>query len=102
MTGLDEALNRNSWIDSNRLRVTAAAIGLLDIPIDSRRLRSVVNFISDDGTRDDAYGHEEDFKGFLFDFFHQHWEASPLKYAANLKTPMLMLDSDNDLRVPLE
>ena len=44
-------------------------------------LRSVSNFISDDGTRDGAYGHEDDFKGFLFDDFDQYWDASPLKYA---------------------
>ena len=44
-------------------------------------LRSVSNFISDDGTRDGAYGHEDDFKGFLFDDFEQYWNASPLKYA---------------------
>jgi hypothetical protein len=43
-------------------------------------------FISDDGTRDGAYGHEEDFKGFLFDDFDQYWDASPLKYAKNVKT----------------
>jgi dipeptidyl aminopeptidase/acylaminoacyl peptidase len=65
-------------------------------------LRSVSNFISDDGTRDGAYGHEDDFKGFLFDDFDQYWSASPLKYAKNVKTPTLVLHSDNDYRVPLE
>ena len=50
----------------------------------------------------EAYGHADDFKGFLFDNFDQYWDASPLKYAKNVKTPTLILHSDNDFRVPLE
>jgi dipeptidyl aminopeptidase/acylaminoacyl peptidase len=65
-------------------------------------LRGISNFISDDGARDAAYGHADDFKGFLFDDFDQYWDASPLKYARNVKTPILILHSDNDYRVPLE
>ena len=60
-------------------------------------LRSVSNFISDDGTRDGAYGHEDDFKGFSSMTSTQYWDASPLKYARNVKTPTLVLHSDNDL-----
>ena len=111
MAGLDEAIKRNAWIDTDRLGVTGGSYGGFMtnwIVSHTNRfkaavtLRSVVNFISDDGTRDGAYGHEEDFKGFLFDQFDQYWEASPLKYAANVRTPTLILHSDNDLRVPLE
>ena len=111
MTGLDEALKRNAWIDADRLGVTGGSYGgfMTNWIVGHNNrfkaavtLRSVVNFISDDGTRDGAYGHEEDFKGFLFDYFDQYWEASPLQYAANVKTPTLILHSDNDFRVPLE
>jgi len=111
MSGLDEAIRRNPWIDTTRLGVTGGSyggfmtnwiVGHTDRFKAAVTLRSVVNFISDDGTRDGAYGHEEDFKGFLFDQFDQYWEASPLKYAANVKTPTLILHSDNDFRVPLE
>ena len=65
-------------------------------------LRSVVNFISDEGTRDGAYGHKSDFGGDLFEKFDVYWDRSPLKYAKNVKTPTLILHSDNDFRVPLE
>ena len=65
-------------------------------------LRSVVDFISDEGTRDGAYGHRLDFGGDLFEKFDLYWERSPLKYAMNVKTPILILHSDNDYRVPLE
>lgn len=111
MTGLDEAIKRNPWIDAGRLGVTGGSyggfmtnwiVGHTDRFQAAVTLRSVVNFISDDGTRDGAYGHEEDFKGFLFDYFDQYWEASPLKHASKVKTPTLILHSDNDYRVPLE
>jgi len=111
MAGVDAVLKQNAWIDPNRLGVTGGSyggymtnwiLGHTNRFQAAVTLRSVSNFISDDGTRDFAYGHEDDFKGFLFDHFDQYWNASPLKYAANVKTPTLILHSDNDYRVPLE
>lgn len=111
MAGLDAVLKQNPWIDGDRLGVTGGSYGgyltnwILGHTTRFKAavtLRSVSNFISDDGTRDGAYGHEDDFAGFLFDQFDQYWNASPLKYAKNVKTPTLILHSDNDFRVPLE
>ncbi|HXB73430.1 MAG TPA: S9 family peptidase [Candidatus Acidoferrales bacterium] len=111
MAGVDAALKKYPWVDTERLGVTGGSYGgfmtnwILGHTTKFKAavtLRSVANFISDDGTRDGAYGHEEDFKGFLFDQFDQYWNASPLKYAKNVKTPTLILHSDNDYRVPLE
>src|SRR5581483_8823888 len=103
MNGVDAVLARNPWIDKDRLGVTGGSYGGFMtnwIVSHTNRfkaavtLRSVSNFISDDGTRDGAYGHEDD--------FDQYWNASPLKYAKNVKTPTLILHSDNDYRVPIE
>jgi dipeptidyl aminopeptidase/acylaminoacyl peptidase len=111
MAGIDAALKRNPWIDTERLGVTGGSYGgyLTNWIVGHTNrfkaavtLRSVSNFISDDGTRDGAYGHEDDFKGFLFEDLDQYWNASPLKYAKNVKTPILVLHSDNDYRVPIE
>jgi len=111
MAGVDAVVRQNPWIDTDRLGVTGGSYGgfltnwILGHTTRFKAavtLRSVSNFISDDGTRDGAYGHEDDFKGFLFDDFEQYWDASPLKYAKNVKTPTLILHSDNDYRVPLE
>ncbi|HLK22077.1 MAG TPA: S9 family peptidase [Bryobacteraceae bacterium] len=111
MAGVDAVLKQNPWIDPNRLGVTGGSyggymtnwiVGHTNRFQAAVTLRSVSNFISDEGTRDGAYGHEDDFKGLLFDDFDQYWNASPLKYAANVKTPTLVLHSDNDFRVPLE
>ncbi len=111
MAGVDAAIKQYPWIDTERMGVTGGSYGGFMtnwIVGHTTRfkaavtLRSVSNFISDDGTRDGAYGHADDFQGFLFDYFDQYWSASPLKYVKNVKTPTLVLHSDNDYRVPLE
>ena len=111
MAGLDAVLRANPWIDSDRLGVTGGSyggfmtnwiVGHTNRFKAAVTLRSLSNFISDEGTRDGAYGHEDDFKGLVFDDFEQYWDASPLKYARQVKTPTLILHSDNDFRVPLE
>jgi len=80
-----------NWIISHTNRFKAAVT-----------IRSISNFISDDGTRDGAYGHADDFTGDIFDKHDLYWNASPLKYVRNVKTPTLVLHSDNDFRVPIE
>ena len=111
MAGVDAALQQYPWVDPSHLGVTGGSyggymtnwiVGHTNRFEAAVTLRSVSNFISDDGTRDGAYGHEDYFKGFLFDDFEQYWDASPLKYARNVKTPTLVLHSDNDFRVPIE
>ncbi|HJQ23325.1 MAG TPA: S9 family peptidase [Blastocatellia bacterium] len=111
MSGVDMILAKYPWIDRDRLGVTGGSyggfmtnwiVGHTDRFKAAVTLRSVVNFISDEGTRDGAYGHRRDFSGFMFDKFDMYWDRSPLKYAKNVKTPTLILHSDNDYRVPLE
>ena len=111
MRGVEAALARYPWIDRERLGVTGGSyggyltnwiVGHTDIFKAAVTLRSVVNFVSDEGTRDGAYGHTPDFGGDLFEKFDLYWDRSPLKYAKNVKTPILILHSENDHRVPLE
>ena len=111
MTGVEEALKRNPWIDRDRLGVTGGSYGgfmtnwivtQTDLFKAAVTLRSISNFVSDDGTRDGAYGHERDFGGDIFHNLDLYWKYSPLRLAANVKTPTLVLHSDNDFRVPIE
>jgi dipeptidyl aminopeptidase/acylaminoacyl peptidase len=111
MNGLDAALKKYPWIDQNRMGVTGGSyggyltnwiLGHTDRFKAAVTLRSLSNFISDDGTRDGAYGHTPDFGGDIFQKYELYWDRSPLKYAHNVKTPTLILHSDNDLRVPIE
>jgi dipeptidyl aminopeptidase/acylaminoacyl peptidase len=111
MNGVEAILKKYEWIDREKLGVTGGSyggfltnwiVGHTNMFKAAVTLRSVTNFISDEGTRDGAYGHRRDFDGHLFEKFDLYWERSPLKYAKNVKTPILILHSDNDLRVPLE
>lgn len=111
MNGLDAALKQNPWIDQSRMGVTGGSyggymtnwiVGHTDRFKAAVTLRSVSNFISDDGTRDGAYGHSPDFGGDIFQKMDLYWDRSPLKYAKDVKTPTLVLHSDNDYRVPIE
>jgi dipeptidyl aminopeptidase/acylaminoacyl peptidase len=111
MNGVDAALKKYPWIDAERMGVTGGSyggymtnwiLGHTDRFKAAVTLRSVSNFISDDGTRDGAYGHAPDFGGDIFQKFDLYWDRSPLKYAKNVKTPTLILHSDNDFRVPIE
>jgi dipeptidyl aminopeptidase/acylaminoacyl peptidase len=111
MSGVDAILNKYAWIDRDRLGVTGGSYGgfMTNWTVGHTNrfkaavtLRSISNFVSDEGTRDAAYGHARDFGGDLFQNFDFYWNSSPLKYAANVKTPTLVLHSDNDLRVPIE
>ncbi len=111
MNGVEAILKKHPWIDRDRLGVTGGSyggfmtnwiVGHTDMFKAAVTLRSVVNFVSDEGTRDGAYGHKRDFGGNLFEKFDLYWERSPLKYAKNVKTPTLILHADNDFRVPLE
>lgn len=111
MNGLDAALKKYPWIDSDRMGVTGGSyggfmtnwiVGHTDRFKAAVTLRSLSNFISDDGTRDGAYGHSSDFGGDIFQKMDLYWDRSPLKYAKSVKTPTLILHSDNDFRVPIE
>lgn len=111
MNGVDAALARYPWIDRDRLGVTGGSYGgyLTNWIVGHTTrfkaavtLRSISNFISDDGTRDGAYGHADDFGGDIFEKHDLYWDRSPLKYVQQVKTPTLVLHSDNDFRVPIE
>jgi dipeptidyl aminopeptidase/acylaminoacyl peptidase len=101
----------NPWIDPARLGVTGGSyggfmtnwiVGHTNRFKAAVTLRSISNFISDEGTRDAAFGHDTDFGGHLFQRFDLYWDRSPLKYVQNVTTPILILHGENDLRVPLE
>jgi len=111
MAGVDAAIKKYPWVDTERLGVTGGSYGgfmtnwILGHTTRFKAavtLRSVANQISQLGTTDGAYAFQDDYKGFLFDDLDQYWDASPLKYAKNVKTPTLILHSENDYRVPLE
>jgi dipeptidyl aminopeptidase/acylaminoacyl peptidase len=64
--------------------------------------RSVVNFISFYGASDIGFALDREIKGNPWDNFDSWWEMSPIKHVANVRTPLLISHSEQDLRCPIE
>lgn len=64
--------------------------------------RSVTNFISMFGSSDIGFMLDREIKGKPWIDFEHWWDRSPIKYVKNVKTPLLIIHSEKDLRCPLE
>lgn len=111
MSGVDAALIRYPWLDRDRLVVTGASYGGFMtnwIVTQTDRFKAAVslaglsNMVSLEGTRDMLYSHAFDFGGTLFDSPDLYWRYSAVRLAAKVKTPILLVHGERDMRVPLE
>lgn len=111
MAGLDYVLAENNWIDENRLGVTGGSYGGFMtnwIVGHTNRFkaavtqRSISNWVSFYGVSDIGYYFSEWQIGADMTDVDKLWNASPLKYASNVETPLLILHSENDYRCPIE
>jgi dipeptidyl aminopeptidase/acylaminoacyl peptidase len=108
---VDEALSRFGWIDRDRLFITGGSHGgfLTNwITTETTRFRaavtqrSVSNWISEAGTQ--AYpprAMREEFGGTIWENYPLYWERSPLSRADRVRTPTLVIHSDQDQITPL-
>lgn len=64
--------------------------------------RSVVNLLSDFGTCDFPGTIDGYWAGDAWERTEPRWNQSPLKYVQKIKTPLLIIHSEGDLRCPIE
>ena len=111
MKSLDDVIAANSWIDTERLGVTGGSYGGFMtnwIVGHTNRFkaavtqRSISNWISFFGVSDIGYYFSEWQMGADMTDVDKLWKHSPLKYAKNVETPLLILHSENDYRCPIE
>lgn len=111
MKGLDSVLAENDWIDENRLGVTGGSYGGFMtnwIVGHTNRFkaavtqRSISNWVSFFGVSDIGYYFNEWQIGADMTDVEKLWDHSPLKYAKNIETPLLILHSEKDFRCPIE
>lgn len=111
MSGVDYALENYAWIDETRLGITGGsyggfmtnwAVGHTNRFKAAVTQRSISNWISFYGVSDIGYYFTE--WQILADMndTEKLWQHSPLKYAANVETPLLILHSERDFRCPIE
>ena len=111
MAGVDYALENYAWIDEKRLGITGGSYGGFMtnwVVGHTNRFkaavtqRSISNWISFYGVSDIGYYFTEwQIQADLNDV-EKLWHHSPLKYAANVETPLLILHSERDFRCPIE
>ena len=110
MSGVDEAISNNDWIDPERLGVTGQSYGgYMTNRIITKTTRfkaavadgSICNLISFAGTSLYHSLMESEFQGEVYDNFEALWNCSPLKEVRNVKTPVLFFHGETDNEVPV-
>lgn len=111
MAGLEYVLSEHNWIDAEKLGVTGGSYGGFMtnwIVGHTNRFkaavtqRSISNWVSFYGVSDIGYYFSEWQHGATMKNVEKLWALSPLKYAENIETPLLILHSEDDLRCPME
>lgn len=112
MNAVDYTLENYSFIDENRLGVTGGSYGGFMtnwIVGHTNRFkaavtqRSITNWLSFYGVSDIGFFFTEwELGKNLLDDPKKLWDFSPLKYADNMETPLLIVHGEQDLRCPIE
>ncbi len=112
MAFLDACLERYPWLDRTRQAVMGGSYGgvmtnwtishtdRFKVAITDR---SICNWLSMVGTSDIGYWFvKRELRGNVPEDFDHLWELSPLKHVRNVKTPCLVIHSEEDHRCPIE
>ncbi|PSL45073.1 dipeptidyl aminopeptidase/acylaminoacyl peptidase [Salsuginibacillus halophilus] len=112
MSAVDHVLSSYNFIDENRLGVTGGSYGGFMtnwIVGHTNRFkaavtqRSISNWLSFYGVSDIGFFFTKwEIGRDLLEDPQKLWDHSPLKYADQIETPLLILHSENDLRCPME
>jgi dipeptidyl aminopeptidase/acylaminoacyl peptidase len=109
----DEALRRYPWIDETRLGLTGGSyggyttnwlIGHTDRFRAAVTCRSICNWVSKFGVSDIGFMQPESISGrktYWGEDLVEQMRHSPLYYAGNVKTPCLIIHSEEDYRCPM-
>lgn len=111
MTFVDTALTSFDFLDGERMGVTGGSyggfmtnwiIGHTGRFLSAVTQRSIANWISKSNMSDIGYFFNQDqLASTCWKDIEQIWRQSPIKYADRVKTPTLVLHSDNDYRCPV-
>ncbi|MBS4200353.1 S9 family peptidase [Bacillus sp. FJAT-49732] len=110
MAAMDNALSKGT-LDPNRLGVAGGSYGGYMtnwIVTQTQRFRAAVsmrgisNLYSFFGTSDGGFLQADNYGGPPWVLPEKYMEQSPIKYVANVRTPLLIIHSTLDFRVPIE
>ncbi|UCG90157.1 MAG: S9 family peptidase [Candidatus Heimdallarchaeota archaeon] len=110
LKSLDTVLTKYSFLDPNRIAVTGGSYGgymtsWLVTQTDRFKAaisqRGVYEFVAFSTTTDIPAWFEKQYEGEIIDRFSNIWKDSPVAHVRNLQTPLLIIHSENDFRVPV-
>jgi dipeptidyl aminopeptidase/acylaminoacyl peptidase len=105
MMGVDDALKKHAWIDSNRLGVTGGSYGgfmtnwiITQTPrfkaaVAVASLSNLISFYATSLYQDLVHA---EFGGFPWDNYELLWQWSPIRYVRQVQTPTLFIHGEND------
>lgn len=111
MASVDHVIQRHGWIDPDRLAVLGGSyggymaawiIGHTDRFKAAIAGRGCYNLVSMMGTSDSGYLDPQEFLGTPWDDLEKLWRMSPIAYVKAMKTPLLILHNEGDLRCSIE
>ncbi|NIA22783.1 MAG: prolyl oligopeptidase family serine peptidase [Proteobacteria bacterium] len=106
-----DILKKKPYIDPQRIGLTGGSyggfmtnwmIGHTDIFKAAVTQRSISNLVSFFGSSDFGYQFRKEFGTTFWEDMSYYLEYSPISYVKNIKTPLLIIHSENDLRCPIE
>lgn len=109
MAGVDEIISKG-YIDTDRLCLTGGSyggwatawmVGHSNRFAAAAALRGVYHLAAFDGTTDIGMFMRDYFGAYPWDNPEKVWQQSPLAHVKNIRTPLLILHSENDYRVPI-
>jgi len=104
-------MESQKYVDSRKMGVTGGSyggymtnwiVGHTNMFKAAVTQRSVTNFISMYGSSDIGFDLPREISGSPYADTDSWWEMSPIKHVRNIKTPLLIIHSENDLRCPIE
>ena len=104
-------LTKRKYIDRKRMGVMGGSYGgfmtnwiightnMFKVAVTMRSVVNMLSFFSSDF----GFGLPKEFKGYWWEKknFQFYWNMSPLKYVKNMKTPLLIIHSEQDHRCPI-
>lgn len=110
LMGLNIALKDYQFLNPNRLVVTGGSYGgymTAWLVTQTNRFKAAVSqrgvyeFFAFGMTTDIAIWFELQYKGELLDHYQRIWNDQPMAHIRNIETPLLIIHSENDFRVPI-
>ena len=112
MKSVDIILEKNKWVDKDKLGVTGGSYGGVmtnwiithtDRFAAASTLRSITNWVSFFGTSDIGWTFgKTEMGGNFWEMEEEFMKRSPIRYVGNVKTPTQIIHSEEDHRCPME